>query len=75
VVCKWAVESFRGSIGRGWCPGCLTTGSKTGAARGATTDLLMKGDGGGTVMHDVCEVVATGLWIRTHKPFLVRTGW
>ena len=29
------------------------------AARGATMDLLMKGDGGGTVMHDVCEVVAT----------------
>ena len=34
----------------------------------------MKGDGGGTVMHDVCEVVATWLRIRTHKPFLVRTG-
>lgn len=27
----------------------------------------MKGDGGGTVMHDVCEVVATGLRIRPHN--------
>ena len=56
-MCKWAVGSFRGGRSRGGVPGASLM--QNWAARGATMDLLMKGDGGGTVMHDVCEVVAT----------------